>query len=100
MFDIKAIRDNPEAFDQGLKRRGMEPLSGQILRLDARWREFQTQAEQLQAERNRLAKEIGAAINDEDEREDLSRVIRATRSLFEDPAPHADAPEAPQTKSP
>jgi len=61
MFDIKAIRDNPEAFDQGLKRRGMEPLSGQILRLDARWREFQTQAEQLQAERNRLAKEIGAA---------------------------------------
>jgi seryl-tRNA synthetase len=61
MFDIKAIRDNPAAFDQGLKRRGMEPLSGQILRLDTRWREFQTQAEQLQAERNKLAKEIGAA---------------------------------------
>jgi seryl-tRNA synthetase len=61
MFDIKSIRDNPAAFDQGLKRRGMEPLSGQILRLDTRWREFQTQAEQLQAERNKLAKEIGAA---------------------------------------
>jgi seryl-tRNA synthetase len=61
MFDIKAIRDNPEAFDKGLKRRGMEPLSGQILRLDTRWRDFQTQAEQLQAERNKLAKEIGAA---------------------------------------
>jgi seryl-tRNA synthetase len=61
MFDIKWIRENPEAFDKGLKRRGLEPLSGQILRLDARWREFQTQAEQLQAERNKLAKEIGAA---------------------------------------
>ncbi|MGA3306159.1 MAG: serine--tRNA ligase [Stellaceae bacterium] len=61
MFDIKSIRDNPAAFDQGLKRRDMEPISGQILRLDTRWREFQTQAEQLQAERNKLAKEIGAA---------------------------------------
>ena len=61
MFDIKTIRDNPEAFDKGLKRRGLEPLSGQVLRLDARWREFQTQAEQLQAERNKFAKEIGAA---------------------------------------
>jgi seryl-tRNA synthetase len=61
MFDIKWIRDNPEVFDRGLKRRGLEPLSGQILRLDKEWREFQTQAEQLQAERNKLAKEIGSA---------------------------------------
>jgi seryl-tRNA synthetase len=61
MYDIKWIRDNPEIFDQGLKRRGLEPLSGQILRLDKEWRDFQTQAEQLQAERNKLAKEIGSA---------------------------------------
>ena len=61
MFDLKWIRDNPEAFDRGLGRRGLAPASPSILDLDRRWREAQTGAEQLQAERNRLSKEIGAA---------------------------------------
>jgi seryl-tRNA synthetase len=61
MFDLRWLRDNPEAFDRGLERRGVEPASANILALDRAWREAQTKAEQLQAERNRLAKEIGAA---------------------------------------
>jgi seryl-tRNA synthetase len=61
MFDLKWIRDNPEAFDRGLGRRGLAPVSASILDMDRRWREAQTGAEQLQAERNRLSKEIGAA---------------------------------------
>jgi len=61
MFDLKWIRDNPEAFDRGLERRGLAPASAPVLALDRTWREAQTGAEQLQAERNRLAKEIGAA---------------------------------------
>jgi seryl-tRNA synthetase len=61
MFDLKWIRDNPETFDRGLARRGLPPASAPILALDRRWREAQTGAEQLQAERNRLSKEIGAA---------------------------------------
>ena len=61
MFDLKWIRDNPEAYDQGLRRRGLPPASPAILALDRKWREAQTGAEQLQAERNRLSKEIGAA---------------------------------------
>jgi seryl-tRNA synthetase len=61
MFDLKWIRDNPETFDRGLARRGLPPASASVLELDRVWREVQTGAEQLQAERNRLSKEIGAA---------------------------------------
>ncbi len=61
MFDLKWIRDNPETFDRGLGRRGLAPASASVLALDRKWREAQTGAEQLQAERNRLSKEIGAA---------------------------------------
>jgi seryl-tRNA synthetase len=34
MHDIKWIRENPEAFDAGLKRRGLEPQSAALLALD------------------------------------------------------------------
>src|SRR5690348_15500117 len=61
MFDLKWICDNPEAYDRGLRRRGLPPASPAILALDRQWREAQTGAEQLQAERNRLSKEIGVA---------------------------------------
>src|SRR5689334_18463811 len=61
MFDLKWIRENPGAYDRGLARRGLPPAAAAILDLDRKWREAQTGAEQLQAERNKLAKEIGAA---------------------------------------
>ncbi|HZT52262.1 MAG TPA: serine--tRNA ligase [Stellaceae bacterium] len=60
MLDIRWIRENPEAFDRGLARRGLTPQAAAILAIDKDWRAAQTRAEQLQAERNRLAKEIGA----------------------------------------
>jgi len=59
MFDLKAIRDDPQAFDHGLERRGLAPRTPEILPLDRQWREVQTKTEQLQAERNKLAREIG-----------------------------------------
>jgi seryl-tRNA synthetase len=61
MFDLKWIRDEPEAFARGLARRGAALDLPALLELDRQWREAQTGAEQLQAERNKLAKEIGAA---------------------------------------
>jgi len=61
MFDLRWIRENPEAYDRGLARRGVPAASPALLELDRRWREAQTAAEQLQAERNKLAKEIGVA---------------------------------------
>ena len=59
MHDIKAIRDNPEAFDAGLKRRGMAPLAAEILSLDQERRRLVQVAEEMQAQRNSISREIG-----------------------------------------
>ena len=67
MYDIKWIRENPEAFDKGLKRRGLEPLSGKLLALDEKRRAAITQFEQAQARRNSASKEIGEAKKKKDE---------------------------------
>jgi seryl-tRNA synthetase len=60
MYDLKWIRDNPDAFDRGLQRRGLGTASTEILALDKEWRAAQTETERLQAERNRISKQIGA----------------------------------------
>jgi seryl-tRNA synthetase len=61
MHDIKAIRDNPAAFDAGLKRRGLAPLSASLLAVDERRRAAILASEQAQARRNAASKEIGDA---------------------------------------
>jgi seryl-tRNA synthetase len=61
MHDIKSIRDNPEAFDAALKRRGLEPLSASLLAIDEKRRAAILASEQAQARRNSASKEIGDA---------------------------------------
>jgi seryl-tRNA synthetase len=61
MHDIKSIRDNPNAFDAALKRRGLAPLSSSILAIDERRRAAILASEQAQARRNAASKEIGEA---------------------------------------
>ena len=61
MHDIRAIRDNPDAFDAGLARRGLGPMSAGILALDADRRARINAAEEAKAEQNRASKETGAA---------------------------------------
>ena len=61
MHDLRAIRENPESFDRGLARRGLEPMSPTVLDLDQRRRAAQTQLQEMQARRNEAAKEIGLA---------------------------------------
>jgi seryl-tRNA synthetase len=67
MYDIKAIRDNPAAFDAGLKRRGLAPLSGALLAIDEKRRAGILASEQAQARRNAASKEIGDAKKAKDE---------------------------------
>jgi seryl-tRNA synthetase len=67
MHDIKAIRDNPTAFDAGLKRRGLAPLSPSLLAIDERRRAAILASEQAQARRNSASKEIGDAKKTKDE---------------------------------
>lgn len=67
MHDIKAIRDNPIAFDAGLKRRGLGPLSPSLLAIDEKRRAAILASEQAQARRNAASKEIGDAKKAKDE---------------------------------
>lgn len=67
MHDIKSIRDNPQAFDAALKRRGLEPLSSSLLAIDDRRRTAITESERAQARRNAASKEIGDAKKAKDE---------------------------------
>ena len=67
MHDIKWIRDNPQAFDAALKRRGLEPLSPSLLAIDENRRAAIMASEQAQARRNSASKEIGDAKKAKDE---------------------------------
>lgn len=67
MHDIKSIRDNPQAFDAGLARRGLKPLSASLLAIDERRRASILASEQAQARRNAASKEIGDAKKAKDE---------------------------------
>ncbi len=61
MHDIRAIRENPDAFDAALARRGDAPVSSEVLALDAARRAKIQQAEGAQAEQNAASKQVGAA---------------------------------------
>lgn len=76
MHDIKWIRESPEAFDAGLKKRGLEPLSKQILALDEENRSRITQLQELQQQRNELAKAI-ASIKDKASQEFKKKIQEA-----------------------
>lgn len=59
MFDLKAIRDNPQDFDKAMARRGFDAQSPAILKLDEERRAVQTELQTIQQERNEKSKEIG-----------------------------------------
>jgi seryl-tRNA synthetase len=67
MYDIKWIREHPEAFDRGLTRRALEPLSAKLMALDEKRRAAITKNELAQARRNSASKEIGEAKKKKDE---------------------------------
>src|SRR5437762_1707578 len=76
MHDIKSIRENPTAFDAGLKRRGLAPLSAALLAIDEKRRAAILASEQAQARRNAASKEIGEAKKAKDD-------ARATKLMAE-----------------
>jgi seryl-tRNA synthetase len=81
MHDIRAIRENPAAFDAALALRGLSPVSSEILAIDAARREAITQAETAQADRNAASKEVGRAkaSGDEAEFERLRTLVAAKK---------------------
>ena len=66
MFDIRWIRENPEAFDKGLARRGLEPQSESLIALDEKRRAHTGRVQEAQQRRNAASKEIGQAMGQGD----------------------------------
>jgi seryl-tRNA synthetase len=66
MHDIRQIRENPAAFDAGLARRGVAPVSAQIVALDEQRRALATRAQESQNRRNEASKAIGKAMGQGD----------------------------------
>jgi len=96
MHDIRAIRENPSAFDAALSRRGLAPVSSQILEIDATRRTAIQAAEEAQAEANKAAKSVGAAKakGDDAEFERLRALVadkKAEIAKLNDAAKEADA---------
>jgi seryl-tRNA synthetase len=62
MHDLKLIRENPDAFDAAIARRGAAAVAGDIVAMDERRRAVLTQLQEGQARRNEASKAIGTAM--------------------------------------
>ncbi len=74
MHDIKAIRDDPGAFDRAWASRGLEPQAAILLALDERLRAAQTSLQAAQGRRNEVSKLIGQARARKNEAEAAARM--------------------------
>jgi len=90
MHDIKAIRDNPEAYDAAWAKRGLAPQSSAILAIDQRLRAAQTAGQEAQSKRNEASKLIGQAKARKDEAE-AARLMQAVEGYKVDLAAAGDA---------
>ena len=79
MHDIRFIRENPAAFDAALARRGLAPLSSELLAMDEKRRALITEAQTAQARRNEASKAIGAAKARRDDPTDLMAEVAALK---------------------
>jgi seryl-tRNA synthetase len=84
MHDIRLIRDDPEAFDAALARRGVEAISAAILALDTARRAVATSMQEAQNRRNEASKAIGAAMGrgDKDEAERLKAEVAELKNTL------------------
>jgi len=62
MLDIKWIRENPEALDAALAKRGAEPLAEKLIAIDEKRRSAIQSVQDMLSRRNAASKEIGAAM--------------------------------------
>jgi seryl-tRNA synthetase len=80
MHDIKAIRDNPDLYEQAWSAKGRSGAAAQALELDAALRAAQTALQEAQSRRNDLSKQIGQAKGRKDEAE-ASRLMAEVETL-------------------
>ncbi|QJR03235.1 serine--tRNA ligase [Sphingobium yanoikuyae] len=92
MHDIRFIRENPAAFDAALARRGLAPLSADILALDEKSRALKTELQQGQARRNEASKAIGQAMAAKDMAK--AEALKAEVAALKEGTPALEAEEA------
>ena len=80
MHDINFIRENPSQFDEGLKKRFIEPQSQIILDLDVKKRDLLTKSQDLRSERKNLSSKF-SKLNDE-EKTSLQKKVQNIKILF------------------
>jgi seryl-tRNA synthetase len=97
MHDIRWIRDNPEAFDRGLTRRGLERQAERLIELDERRRANIFELETAKARRNAASKEIGEAKKTKDE--DKAKLLMAEVAALKDLMPALEAEEKAASKA-
>jgi seryl-tRNA synthetase len=59
VLDLKWLREQPDALDRALARRGLPPIAAALLERDAAIRALQTELQEQQARRNALSRDIG-----------------------------------------
>jgi len=96
MHDIRWIRDNPEAFDRGLARRGLAPEAVRLIAIDERRRATIVKAEQAQARRNAASKDIGEAKKAKDEARAQALMAEVAELKASTPALEAEEKAASQ----
>ncbi len=95
MLDVKAIRDDPKAFDAGRAKRGLAPLAARLIALDDARRAAQTRLQAMLARRNEASKEIGRAkAKGEDAGEVLAALARLKDEIRAAEEAERDAAEA------
>jgi len=85
VYDLKWIRENPDAFDAALDKRGLDGQSAAILKLDEERRALVQKLQDAQATRNAASKEIGKAkaSGDEDLAQKLMAEVAEAKSIIQ-----------------
>src|SRR5262249_33457855 len=89
MHDIKWIRENPDAFDGALERRGLPGEAKRLVGIDERRRAAIQKAEAALARRNAASREIGAAQKSNEE--ERAQTLMAEVALLKDEIPRLEA---------
>jgi len=84
MFDIKAIRENPDEFDRLWAKRGLDPQTKAILDQDKLIRKAMQVVQEAEAARNKASKQIGAAMGkgDKEEAERLKTEVAGAKNVI------------------
>lgn len=91
MLDIKWIRENAEALDAALAKRGAEPLSAGLIALDEKRRSVVQALQDMQSRRNAASKEIGAAMAQKNS--NLAEKLKAEVAVLKETMPATEEEE-------